>query len=357
MSWQNQAGQPFPGQSGSPYPGYQPFSGYPGQAGQPFSSRPGYPGIGLPQQAAPEIPPEAIAAARAAGLGTPTSEFRKSAGGTKLPGTGGLNFGLIIGGISVLVGVVTVLITVPFPFNLIFAAVIVVSILPFLPMLIRLANAFNGGGNNAGAFRAWGCPGGLVYTQNGQMSSVRWSEISQIWRKIGMINGVMTVIGYIVQTRNAQQFEFSLLGGAYAGLLNAFGGNRGGSLSISSGAGEMVNAGGFTQISGMVDLSEYAGLGDLLEEQMLKFQLPNALETYRSGGTIGFGRFVVRRQGLSDGARELAWAEVDRVQISVPAIQITKKPASMVWFNLSAANTPNMAMLAAVLNTIQGGNA
>ena len=86
-------------------------------------------------------------------------------------------------------------------------------------------------------------------------------------------------------------------------------------------------------------------------------ELPQALEAYRAGSPIAFGNLRVRQQGLADSTRELAWADIDRIEISVNAIQITKKPASMVWFNLSAVSTPNLALLAALLNTIRDGKA
>ena len=84
----------------------------------------------------------------------------------------------------------------------------------------------------------------------------------------------------------------------------------------------------------------------------MQHKLPQALEAYRAGSPIAFGNLIVRQQGLADSTRELAWADIDHIQISDSSIQITKKPAGMVWFNLSAASTPNLAFLAALLNTI-----
>jgi len=131
--------------------------------------------------------------------------------------------------------------------------------------------------------------------------------------------------------------------------------NSGGSTTVSMGGGEITQNGGFFQVSGNFTLTEYAGLGELIEERMLEYKLPQALEEYRAGSPIAFGNLMVRQQGLAGSTRELAWADIDRVQISVDSIQIMKKPASMVWFNLSAASTPNLALLAALLNTIHEG--
>lgn len=350
MAWQNQPGQQFPNQSA---PSFSPFAGQNAAhfAGQQNTSLPGYPGMAYPQQ--PQIPPEVIAAAQASGLGMPTREYRKGVAGSN-PTTAGIQsfLGLTFIGVGVIMLVVigVVLFTVPFPFNLITAGIIAISILPFLPMILRLTRGASGGGSRS--FVAWSCPEGLVYSQNKQLNAVRWSDMQQVWRKVGMLNGMLNTLGYVVAPNNAPPFSFSTLNGPFADMvLN----NTGGSMSVSFGGGEISNSGGFVQISGQYSLTEYAGLGDLIEERVIQQVLPRMMEVYRAGRALNFGPFVVHPQGMSDGARELNWAEVDRIQISVAAIQITKRPASMVWFNLSAASLPNFALLCAVLNTIQSG--
>jgi len=338
MAWQHQPGQQLPAQS---------ISSFPGQPNTPLQ---GYPGMAYPQQS--QIPPEVIAAAQAAGLGTPTREYRKGTAGSN-PTTAGVQsfLGLtFIGvGVTILVVVAVILFTVPFPFNLITAGIMTVSILPFLPMILRLTRSAGGGKT----FVAWSCPEGLVYSQNKQVSAVRWNDMQRVWRKVGMLNGMLTTLGYVVVPNNAPPFSFSMLNGPFADV--ALGNNTGGSMSVSFGGGEISNNGGFVQISGQFSLTEYAGLGDLIEERVIQQLLPRVMETYRADGVLVFGdQFVMSQKGMSDGARgELAWTDVDRIQISVAAIQITKKPASMIWCNLSAATLPNFALLCAVLNTLQ----
>jgi hypothetical protein len=296
----------------------------------------------------------------------PTREYSKASNASNAlaPGLGAARAGLAIGRYSLIGTVVFVVVlgvvllfVVPFPYNIYSAGATIVitllSVLPFLGMFGRLGKAFSPSGGSAGALRFWSCPGGLVYMQGRQISTLRWENLAQVWRKPAMVNGVLTTIGYAVQPANAQPFEFSLLGGPYAGLMNAFGGA--GSVSFSSGAGEISNYGGFTQISGYADLSAYAGLGDLIEEQMVRVQMPRAQAAYRSGNVVPFGQFAVHQQGLSDGARTLAWNEIADIQVSGAAIQITKKPSSLVWFNLSTSSLPNVALLVALLNGIRGG--
>jgi hypothetical protein len=76
-----------------------------------------------------------------------------------------------------------------------------------------------GMGMNAGEpLVAWSCPDGLVYKIGGQLSAVRWENIRQIWRKVGMLNGTLTTMAYIVQPDNAPQFAFSPLSGPFANM-------------------------------------------------------------------------------------------------------------------------------------------
>lgn len=46
------------------------------------------------------------------------------------------------------------------------------------------------------------------------------------------------------------------------------------------------------QISGNYSLTEYAGLGDLIEEQVTQRALPRMLEAYRVGNVVSFGSLL-----------------------------------------------------------------
>lgn len=257
---------------------------------------------------------------------------------------------IIFFGVFMLAITIVTFVTVPGPENWIIGGI---PVLVTLFILLSLIGTLTGG--QAGSLVAWDCPQGLVYQLNGKLNTIYWNDISTVWRKTGLFNGVMSTLAYVVQPSTAPQFAFSLLSGPFAKMTLAE--NSGGSTTVSIGGGEFTQNGGFFQISGDFTLTEYAGLGELIEERMLEYKLPQALEAYRAGSPIAFGNLMVRQQGLADSTRELAWADIDRMQISVNAIQITKKPTSMVWFNLSAASTPNLALLAALLNTIHEGKA
>jgi hypothetical protein len=98
--------------------------------------------------------------------------------------------------------------------------------------------------------------------------------------------------------------------------------------------------------------ASHQGPGELIEDQMVRQQLSRALASFRHGNVVSFGQFRIHPQGLSDGLKALTWNEIADIQVSPAAVQITKKPAGLVWFTLNASAIPNMALLVAVLNTI-----
>jgi hypothetical protein len=206
-------------------------------------------------------------------------------------------------------------------------------------------------GQDSPEFRIWGCPNGLVYLQGQQVSAVRWQDIAEVWHKVAMANGILSVVGYRIQPVNAQPFTFYLLTGPYAHSLDAF--EKGMISKISTRSGTISSYNGFMQITGMADLSAYSGLGNLIEEQMLAQRLPQLIESYQQGNAITFGQLHVQQQGLSDNEKSLDWHEIADLQLSAATIQITKKPANLLWFSLSAATIPNVALLIGLLNTIR----
>src|SRR5260370_41602472 len=123
MTGLHQAGQVLPTPS---------LSSFPGQPDTPLQE---YPGMASPHQS--PIPPEVLAAAQAAGLGIPIREYRQGPAASH-PKTVGVPSVLVW---TFLVVSAILLDTVPFPFNLLSAAIMAVSILPLLPMILRLTRS------------------------------------------------------------------------------------------------------------------------------------------------------------------------------------------------------------------------
>src|SRR5579863_3037103 len=150
MNWQNQFSQDTNAQTASPIPNLA-NSSYQNQPGVPIQSFPrmSYTPPNLMAQQ-PQFPPEVIAAAQAAGLGTPTREYRKSTV-SKNSATNSvqsiMRMTFIGVGASTLIVIVILLFTVPAPFNWLSAGITAVCILPFIPFLLKFSRSI---GENIG---------------------------------------------------------------------------------------------------------------------------------------------------------------------------------------------------------------
>jgi hypothetical protein len=259
---------------------------------------------------------------------------------------GGL-IGIIGGVVGLLVGVLVPLMVVEFPLNLIIAGAVLVFTLPFVFLFRWL---FKGSGLGRSALRVWGCPNGLVYMQDGQVSAIRWEQLELVFRKIALVNGVQAIIGYAVQPVSAPPFEFIILGGAFGSLASA--GARRPGMSIETGAGRVTNYGGIVQIEGLVDASAYVGLGELIEEHLVAHQLPFVHEVYQRGQTVAFGKFMLHQRGVSDGVNVVTWEEYDYAALHDSGdIQVYKKPARTLA--LQVTGMPNVAVLKCLLQEIR----
>ena len=338
MTWQHQPGSQVPWQPGPPFPS------------QPGAFPGGYPGQAFPGQAAPSIPPKILQAAEAAGLGTPTRAYTKSAG-KRLVGAGTL-ITLIVSVVILSAGILVPLLLLPTdPLEIIIILgtllIVVLALLPFVGVFKGLLGIGRGGGS----LRFWSCPHGLVYMLGHRISTLRWEQLGLVYRKTAIVNGQVGIIGYFVQPTGAPAFQFSVLGGALGNMANMVLEDPG--LSIKTGAGAVSNDGGVASIWGAVDASAYVGLGTLIEEQLLAHQLPLVREAYQRGQTVAFGRLLLHQRGLSDGVHVVTWEEYSHsLTEDGGSIQVFKKPGGLPGFQVSGL--PNMAVLLALFEEIRG---
>jgi hypothetical protein len=325
---------------------------------------------------APSYPAEVSHAAQTAGLGSPIQEY--SEGDQPAQKTGWLNLfaskgfvsflnwllfwsmvpltgAVMLGGIGL--GFVAVLLNVFFPLNLLIDATILLAGLLVVPLILYMMGdaLWPEHRIDQTIARAWSCPDGLVYQQGKGLHAIRWEQLATVTRQTARVNGNDRTISYRVQPDSAPAFAFTLPTPAYARWIKPF--HRSGwYTSVSTGAVDIHFhwAGSILMISGSVDLSAYAGLGAVIEEQLVSHRLPALLDTYRSGGSVPFGSLVFSEHGVTDGAKVLLWSELADIHLSEKALQITGKPTELDRFYLSLLDMPNVALLAAFLAAIRG---
>jgi hypothetical protein len=329
------------------------------------------------QRALP-FPAKVYHAARAAGLGSPIQEY--SDGDRPAQRQGWLNlfssrwlisfslwllFSLIVPVMATILGVIglvfgAVLQSVFFPLNLIIDVTILMASLLLVPLLLRvlLDCMWPGYRIDRAVSRAWGCPDGLIYQQGKRFHAIRWEQLATVTCQTARVNGKYEAISYRVQPDGAPAFAFTLLTPVYARWIKPHHRSSGYS-TVSAGVVQVYYfwQGSIQRISGVVDLSAYAGLGALIEEQLVSHRLPALLDAYRSGVGVPFGSLVFSKHGVTDGAKVLLWSELADIHISQKALQITRKPAGLDWLYLSLLDMPNLALLLAFLAAIRRARA
>lgn len=209
------------------------------------------------------------------------------------------------------------------------------------------------GGKRGSVFRAWDCSNGLVYQQDTHFQAMRWEQLATVTRQTAALyDWTFVTIRYVVQPEGAPAFDFTILGNSYAGLITPQ--KERGSRDIKR-RGVRIRLhwrGGVPWITSRVDLSAYAGLGELLEAQLVSHRLPGVLEAYQGDSGVAFGSLVASRQGITDGTRMLLWQEISGIGLSLTALQIAKQPAGLVCFEFSLLDLPNVALLEAFLTNV-----
>lgn len=108
-------------------------------------------------------------------------------------------------------------------------------------------------------------------------------------------------------------------------------------------------------------LAQIKDLSYILQEQMVREQLPNAIATYRQGLPIDFKHLAVAPDGLVMGKKHLSWYEFDSATVIQSRtrkyihtfIEIKQKGQQQFWARLDQKTFPNMALFFALLDRIQ----
>lgn len=311
----------------------------------PVPAVPRLPGFSEP--ALTHVPKIVLQTAEAAGLGTPTREYTN--GEPKKALLTALDFWLIVLALCVLGSLLPILLIVRSPLNLVITGLILAALLPFVHLILRGWKAVKS--RERRAFRAWRCAGGLVYTQNGRFSAVRWEHIDVVVRQTATVNDTVSTVAYLVQPDGPPPFQFVLLKEPYASQFKNEYASTTRLVTTTGSSTDLVPV--VIQLTGKVDLSAYAGLGDLLEDQVVSQHLPRVLDAYRSGASIVFGPLRVSQQSMSVGTKRLLWDKLAHIYASADAIRITKKPKDRVRFDLPLPAVPNAALLLTFLHTLR----
>lgn len=108
-------------------------------------------------------------------------------------------------------------------------------------------------------------------------------------------------------------------------------------------------------------LAQIKDLGHILQEQMVREQLPSVIATYHQGQPVSFQQLAVTLNGIVMGKQYLSWQEFDAATVIQSRtrkhihtfIEIKQKGQQKTWARLDQKTFPNMALFFALLDYIQ----
>jgi hypothetical protein len=101
-------------------------------------------------------------------------------------------------------------------------------------------------------------------------------------------------------------------------------------------------------------IGKVAKLGALIEAEAFKYLMPRAIETYKAGGTLQFGKLSVSQLGIGNGKEIVPWAQIKSVQMNNGWISVKKQGKWLNWANAAVAQTPNVFVFLALVDSIVG---
>jgi hypothetical protein len=146
---------------------------------------------------------------------------------------------------------------------------------------------------------------GLIRAKGSQIDVMRWEHVDAVWEKIvqyryrGLIPLYKTY-NYTVRRNDGAQFKFP----------SAFKSNK--------------------------------LLGEAIQQEVMRRQLPNAIATYDSGNPVNFGTLTVSTQGISKGAVLTPWNQIGKVDFKRGWLIVHKQGSLLAASRTRASTVPNL---------------
>jgi len=149
---------------------------------------------------------------------------------------------------------------------------------------------------------------GYLDERGGRTTAVRWGDVRVVVVDNANVRGAPPTQAYKVELNNGKRFTYSTL------------------------------------------VKDVGKLGETLQNEVARVQLPAALQALEAGSRLTFGKLAVSRQGLHNGSETLAWATVDRISVSPQGewmLAIWKKApgGGSKWTSQKLRDIPNHTIL------------
>lgn len=158
---------------------------------------------------------------------------------------------------------------------------------------------------------------GFTYTRAGKTASARWSEVAAITQRIVRSRyygiPIWTSYRYDLTLANGQRVRFDTM------------------------------------------IGKVAKLGETAQAQIANALLPRAIETYRQGLALPFGKFSVSQAGIANGNETLPWTELESMTFQNGRLIIKKRGKRLSWASAPVYQIPNVYVLRSLTDYIMRG--
>lgn len=96
-------------------------------------------------------------------------------------------------------------------------------------------------------------------------------------------------------------------------------------------------------------------VGPMLHQAVTKHQVPKAIDTLKSGGTVSFGPFALNNQGLTMKNKPIPWNEIKSVRVNNGSIMVDRA-GKITWSGIAASSIPNLYLFLTLIDRIVGVN-
>ncbi len=256
-------------------------------------------------QIAPQLSPEAYQFTAAYQLGTPTAEYEvKRTFGNRFVGVPPILIGIFL----LVVGIGFVILGVLQPSSMRWVGFIMGPLLILIGLLTSI------GWYTKRNLRIYVCTDGLVQVNGNDIRAIRWDEIESVHRRVTKhyTNGIYMRTSYLYTVRgsNGTRFMFNDM------------------------------------------LENIEKLGNTLEYEVTRRQLPKAIAAYNAGIPLNFGKLTISQQGVSNGKETLLWSQVQGIQANKGVISIKKEGKWLNWSTVRASMVPNIFVFLALVDYI-----
>lgn len=151
--------------------------------------------------------------------------------------------------------------------------------------------------------------GGFVHVKGSVVDPVRWEQVKAVRQKITNVRGRLTST-YTLQRGDGKTFQYSS------------------------------------------PLQNVEKLGEFVQQEVTRVQLPQALAAFNAGQALNFGKVNVDRQGINNGKEMIPWSQMNGLSIQQDHLVASNGGRLLQWRSVKAGDVINLGVLLGLVDVI-----